>query len=195
LMARRSQTALKIFLVMLTTCASFAPSFPTTRHVASHRSTASVADRTSGTTMASIPSPLTAMRRVYAEASPLQEIYTTSDVQSTLMSVFSDRRQMSPDITSVTLWGAKYCRLCHRLLPRLENLALGTSVETSFFKVYHTASTHDAFELYNIQTLPSLLISRQGSPNQVLPATVDSIRWLERRLKAEGEAQYPRWLP
>merc|ERR1719498_62831 len=166
-------------ITWLTTCASFNPIAHTRPRVAAHRRQ---------TIAASLVHTHT-VRRTYSDVSPLKELHTASMVRRAL-SAYDNKP------TQVTLWGAKYCRLCARLLPRLESLALRTRAaksSTAFFKIYHTSATHTEFEAYGIQSLPTLLVRRSGEPDQVLPATLESIKWLEQML--QGTAKAEAWQP
>jgi len=114
---------------------------------------------------------LQAMRDSYAEG--VHEHYTSQEVSKLLS---------RPDL-SVVLFGARYCRLCHLLMPRIKLLAAKHVGAVS--RVNHCAATHAAFEEYAIQQLPTLLVRRPGQEDQLIPATLDSIRSLERMLMSE----------
>ena len=124
-------------------------------------------------TKSSNASPLSAMRSAYAVH--MHELYTSEEVHA----VLEGRQRHAP---RVILFGAKYCRLCQMLLPRLRHVASQLGAGADFLRVNHCKATHAAFEDFGIQQLPTLMLCRPGQKDQFLPATPESIGWLERTL-------------
>lgn len=121
---------------------------------------------------------LQAMRRMHSTSDRIRELSTSREVTHTL-----DRAG-----EQVVLFGARYCRACRQLLPRLQQLANrcpGVPVN----RVYHTTATAGAFAHFEIKTLPTILVQRDGHTQTTFPATAESILWLERTLMGKDDSK------
>ena len=123
------------------------------------------------------------LRASKAASSGIRELHTSREYRKALQTIDTSD-------TTVIFYGARYCRLCHRLLPRLHAVARLTGHRrTNFFLIYHTKATHDAFRESGVTQIPTLALSHPAGERepQLLPATPEAISWLDTMLREAEE--------
>jgi len=105
---------------------------------------------------------------------PITELLTTEDVRGVL-------GVWRPAQAVIVLYGAKWCRSCKFLKPKVDRLANKVGPSTAFFLVNHHEDTALAFQDARVTTMPTLVIS-EGARTKMLPANKDTLAWLENAL-------------
>jgi len=124
------------------------------------------------------------LRASKAASSGIRELHTSREYRKALQTIDTSD-------TTVIFYGARYCRLCHRLLPRLHAVARLTGHRrTNFFLIYHTKATHDAFKESGVTQIPTLALLHPAGERepQLLPATPEAISWLDSMVCEAEEA-------
>ena len=160
--------------MILHDAASHQPQFPGKRKVptAEHL--------TSRVTDEHLTSRATDRRLPQAEraAGAWHELYTSDEVRSTLRSLATADRG-----TTVLLYGARYCRACHSLQPKLRSIA-ARRPDIQFYRVNHSSATHDAVMESGVKHVPTLVF-KDGDDETQMILTADSLKWLELRLQQD----------
>jgi thiol-disulfide isomerase/thioredoxin len=117
------------------------------------------------------------MRSRRSTLQTISELYSSNDVQAVLD---AHSRSKQPDPV-VVFYVSKYCKACHRFMPKLNALAAHVP-SVRWHKIYHNDTTNPAFKEAGIRQLPSFALHR-GGRTQLIPLTVSSLGWLETTLQ------------
>ena len=73
-----------------------------------------------------------------------------------LASELRQRLQSSNGVPTVVVFGARTCRACRALQPKMERVAQAAAVR--FLYVYHDKLTHDVFDEYQVTETPTTVV-------------------------------------
>lgn len=104
----------------------------------------------------------------------ITELYTSEDVRAVVGA-------WRPAQVTIILYGAKWCRSCKMLKPRMDRLANKVGPLAVFYQVNHHENTQHAFNDAQVITMPTLMIY-DGAYTKMLPANKDTLLWLERAI-------------
>merc|ERR1712146_246539 len=88
---------------------------------------------------------------------------------------------MGQHVPVVVFYVSKYCKACHRFMPKLNAIAAQVP-SVRWHKIYHSETTNPAFKEAGIRQLPSFSILRGGS-TKLIPLTKATLSWLETTLQ------------
>jgi len=106
------------------------------------------------------------------------ELLTWEEVRSEMARQCSTSRE-----SRLILFGARYCRFCRMITPRLNLLVSRMGEDAQLLRVNHNLATKGIFEQLQIERLPTLLLSQPGEEDQLIPLeSISSLTGLESTL-------------
>ncbi|KAL1528973.1 hypothetical protein AB1Y20_010294 [Prymnesium parvum] len=119
--------------------------------------------------------PAAAWRGGHAEAPPPVQVFSSHDLAS--------RLRGGGNLPTLLVFGAKQCRMCRMLQPKLQRLAARRGAR--LLVVHHDRGTHHIFDEYNVTETPTVIVfDAQGRAvrrdvygNKELPQLDAVLRW------------------